>query len=187
MKPWKKVTASVLTASALLMGAPSIAGAQEKPDYSIFQLPKSGVLKAGDRGENVKVLQWALNKVVDAGLKTDGIYGSKTKNAVIKFQKSTKNLAADGIYGKKTHAALSEKINSSGFPEIVLKEGSKGEAVRILQKALNEIGSALTVDGIYGPKTKAAVLTFQKKYPEVKDTGVFDADTRILLDKVLHD
>ncbi|MDN4071871.1 MULTISPECIES: peptidoglycan-binding domain-containing protein [Fictibacillus] len=186
MKPWKKITVSVLTASALLMGVPSIAGAQEKPDYSIFQLPKSGVLKVGDRGENVKVLQWALNKVVNAGLKTDGIYGSKTKSAVIKFQKSAK-LVADGIYGKKTHAALSEKINSFGFPEIVLKEGSKGEAVRILQKGLNEIGSGLTVDGIYGPKTKAAVLKFQKKYPELKDTGIFDADTRILLDKVLHD
>ncbi|SDN04754.1 Peptidoglycan-binding (PGRP) domain of peptidoglycan hydrolases-containing protein [Fictibacillus solisalsi] len=182
----KKMIASVLTASALLMGVPSVAGAQTAPDYSIFQLPKSGVLKSGDHGENVKILQWALNKVMNAGLKADGIFGSKTKKAVIAFQKSAK-LVPDGIYGKKTHAALSEKVNSYGFPEIVLKEGSKGNAVKILQKALNEIGSSLSVDGIYGPKTKAAVLKFQKKYPELKDTGVFDAPTRILLDKVLHD
>lgn len=187
MKPWKIFTATILTASVLILGDPSIAGAQTKPDYSIFQLPKSGVLKTGDHGENVKILQWALNKAVNTGLKTDGIYGSKTKAAVIKFQKSTKTLVADGVYGRKTHEALSEKINSYGFPEIVLKQGSKGEAVKILQKGLNNIGSNLTVDGVYGPKTKAAVLNFQKKYPELKDTGIFDAPTRILLDKVLHD
>ncbi|AZV43491.1 hypothetical protein BAOM_2882 [Peribacillus asahii] len=31
------------------------------------------------------------------------------------------------------------KINSYGFAKVVLKEGSRGEAVRTLQKGLNEL------------------------------------------------
>lgn len=41
----------------------------------------------------------------------------------------------------------------------ILKLGSKGEDVNIVQKKLG-----LTVDGVFGPKTEAAVREFQKKY-----------------------
>ncbi len=41
---------------------------------------------------------------------------------------------------------------------MVLKVGSKGEAVRTLQEFLK-----LTVDGIFGPKTEAAVKNYQSK------------------------
>ena len=69
----------------------------------------------------------------------------------------------------------------------MLKEGSRGEAVKTLQKALNDLGYGLKVDGHYGAKTKAAVIKFQKQHPELKADGIFGAKTRILLDKVLHD
>ena len=69
----------------------------------------------------------------------------------------------------------------------MLKEGSRGEAVKTLQKALNDLGYGLTADGHYGLKTKAAVIKFQKQHPELKADGIFGAKTRILLDKVLHD
>ena len=46
-----------------------------------------------------------------------------------------------------------------------IRPGSKGEAVRQLQKDLNKIGyNCGTVDGIYGTKTLAAVREFQTYY-----------------------
>lgn len=57
------------------------------------------VFKKGSRGDGVKQIQIAL------GLKPDGIFGSQTENAVIKFQKE-KGLYPDGIVGKKTLDAL---------------------------------------------------------------------------------
>jgi peptidoglycan hydrolase-like protein with peptidoglycan-binding domain len=187
MKKWKALTSSAITASFLFIGIPADAGAKETINYSIFELPKSGVLKEGTRGEYVKILQRALNKVVKAGLTVDGYFGAITKKAVLAYQKTKPGLKADGIYGTKTHAALSKDINSFGFSEGTLKEGSRGKAVVTLQKGLNDLGYGLKVDGVYGPKTKAAVIKFQKRFPELTPNGIFDAKTRVLLDKVLHD
>ena len=58
------------------------------------------ILKKGSCGNDVKHIQVAL------GLTADGIFGEKTKNAVIKFQKEN-GLIADGIVGKKTLDMLS--------------------------------------------------------------------------------
>ena len=187
MKKWKAFIASILTATVLLVGVPLGASAQENLNYSIFDLPKSGQLKQGDRGENVKILQRALNQVVAAKLVADGVYGQKTKNAVLKFQQTSKDLKVTGVYDRSTHDALSKKINSSNFSNTVLKEGSRGEAVKTLQKALNDLGYGLKADGHYGAQTKAAVIKFQKQHSELKADGIFGAKTRILLDKVLHD
>lgn len=43
-----------------------------------------------------------------------------------------------------------------------LRRGSRGDAVRELQRRLNELGSTLAVDGKYGPATQAAVFWFQR-------------------------
>ncbi len=57
------------------------------------------LLKIGDKGDDVKVVQEAL------GITADGDFGPVTKNAVVAFQKK-KGLYADGIVGKQTWAAL---------------------------------------------------------------------------------
>ena len=98
-----------------MVGVPLGASAQENFELLIFDLPKSGQLKQGDRGENVKILQRALNQVVSAKLVADGVYGQKTKNAVLKFQQTSKDLKDTGIYDRSTHDALSKKINSANF------------------------------------------------------------------------
>ena len=65
----------------------------------------------GSTGEEVRQIQTKLNELgYDTG-GIDGTYGTKTKNAVIAFQKS-QGLSADGIAGPKTLEALG--IGSSG-------------------------------------------------------------------------
>lgn len=186
MNKFKKFSASLITASVLLVGIPAGgASAQESVNYSIFDLQAN--LKQGSKGENVKIMQRALNKVMGAELSEDGIFGPNTKTAVMAFQKSKKTLKVDGIYGSKTHAELSKVINSYGFENTVLKKGSRGEAVKTLQKALNDMSYKVTVDGIFGPQTENAVIKFQKRFPELKDDGIFGPKTKAVMDKVLND
>lgn len=63
--------------------------------------PITLVLKQGSRGQETKCLQTILG-----GLVADGIFGPKTKAAVILFQKNHPPLVPDGIVGPKTKAEL---------------------------------------------------------------------------------
>lgn len=127
------------------------------------------LVRSGSRGEDVKTLQAQLNALgYDCGA-VDGIFGAKTYNAVVKFQKD-RGLAVDGIVGKNTWAALGVTGTTvvetqtasitSNMP--LLCRGSIGEAVKTLQTRLNALGyDCGTVDGIFGIKTYNAVVKFQ--------------------------
>jgi putative peptidoglycan binding protein len=66
-------------------------------------------------------------------------------------------------------------------PRPVLRRGSTGESVRCLQMTLNNWGGAkLTVDGIFGPVTEAAVLRYQKAHGLVQDGVVGNQTWRSL-------
>ena len=123
---------------------------------------------SGSRGESVKTLQERLNaKGYNAG-SVDGIFGKNTQAAVMAFQKAN-GLAADGIVGKltwaklyDTTAALPAASTATGTQPMVYR-GSRGDAVRKLQELLNKRGfDCGAVDGIFGSKTYAAVVAFQK-------------------------
>ena len=57
-----------------------------------------------------------------------------------------------------------------------LSVGSKGEAVRFAQVALNANGARVTPDGNFGPLTRAAVVAFQKAR-SLPETGNVDSAT----------
>ena len=63
---------------------------------------------------------------------------------------------------------------ASNYPTV--QYGSQGETVRQLQRALNQAGYSLDVDGGFGTKTKAAVIDYQKKNGLAVD-GVVGTET----------
>jgi g-D-glutamyl-meso-diaminopimelate peptidase len=63
------------------------------------------IFKLGTRGEDVKNLQQALKTLGFPIGKVDGIFGNKTKEAVIAFQITSK-LNADGVVGPITWEKL---------------------------------------------------------------------------------
>ena len=62
-------------------------------------------MKKGDKGSNVKDLQYKLKKVLNKRITVDGDYGNGTKQAVWEFQELY-NLHVDGIAGTNTIAVL---------------------------------------------------------------------------------
>jgi murein L,D-transpeptidase YcbB/YkuD len=116
------------------------------------------VLKQGPNSAwppvTVRSLQYLLN-AHGAKLPVTGTFAAKTKAAVIAFQKA-RHLTADGVVGPATWRALL----------ITLHKGSTGPAVRAVQDQINfrnnKNGQTVNVDGIYGPKTQAAVRAFQQ-------------------------
>ena len=66
----------------------------------------------------------------------------------------------------------------------LLREGSKGNRVRDLQKALNKLGNKLVIDGIYGSKTKEAIKKLQKQ-ANISIDGIYGNNTAKELQKRL--
>ena len=85
-------------------------------------------------------------------------------------------------YGNNINLVQASQVNGypSSYPGYTLNLWTSGNNVKIIQTQLNRISesyptiSKLEVDGIYGPKTEAAVRTFQ---------GIFDVPTTGIVNK----
>jgi len=143
------------------------------------------LLKKGDTGAEVMQLQTALNKLGFNPGPIDGIFGPKTETAVKAFQ-STKGLLVDGIVGRNTWAAIDKALQNPPLPtHPLLRSGSTGVAVKYLQESLTKLGyTPGPIDGIFGPKTEAAVRSFQKAKGLVVD-GIVGNNTWAAIDKAL--
>ncbi len=96
----------------------------------------------------------------------DGVAGKSTKNAILRAQQKF-GLTPDGIAGAATIAELerqSQGSQTSTETTIVIAQASRGDVVN-LQKLLTDRGFYDgAIDGVMGPKTRAAVIAAQKKY-----------------------
>lgn len=121
------------------------------------------MLKEGDRGTAVLVLQRSLRmKCCDPG-GIDGVFGPNCTNAVKRFQRLS-GLGETGIYG--------------GFTEVfMLME------ILVIQKQLNELGyDTGGMDGKAGPKTYNSLLAFQSANGLTADGMVGPMTWRLLSD-----
>jgi peptidoglycan hydrolase-like protein with peptidoglycan-binding domain len=132
------------------------------PSAQNVTLTATATLQYGSSGQSVITLQQQLNSF-GYGLAVDGVFGSNTLNAVTSFQAS-KGLAADGIVGPLTWSALgTESAPQSGTATgtSILRYGSTGADVVLLQQKLNSFGYNLSADGVFGSNTLNAVTSFQ--------------------------
>lgn len=109
---------------------------------------------------DIKSLQYLLN-ANGAKLDVDGVYGAKTGDAVVAFQKD-KKLDPDGKVGPDTMAKLG--------PKLKVDQGN-ANAIKAAQTLLVKNGHSIEVDGKFGAATKAAVISLQDK-AGITDDGV---------------
>jgi peptidoglycan hydrolase-like protein with peptidoglycan-binding domain len=130
---------TVSLATALATGTASAAGPLY-PDQSL-----------GNRGSDVRALQ-ALLRQAGASIAVDGVFGSTTVTAVRAFQ-TERGLPVTGRADEATWTAIVVRVDRT----------STGDAVRALQRQLNEKRSAgLVVSGVWDAPTEAAVMAFQR-------------------------
>lgn len=145
-----------------------------------FEISSKNVLKFGSHGTDVVALQkFLLEKNYSVGV-IDGIFGKKTKIAVLDFQ-AKNQLDIDGVVGRKTlnkmqYACVESNKSIHGtietLPDIEkscdfkkAKKGDSGKEVGFIQEFLaGQNYYKGTSDGFFGPATELATKQFQMAY-----------------------
>jgi peptidoglycan hydrolase-like protein with peptidoglycan-binding domain len=113
------------------------------------------VLRVGAENHPVRTLQHLLRARREE-VAVDGRFGPRTQAAVRSLQAS-RGLGVDGVVGEQTWQALI----------VTVRRSSTGEAVRGVQEEFQfrnlsgDPGRGLQIDGVFGPRTDAAVRAFQ--------------------------
>ena len=128
-------------------------------------------LESGSEGDLVSVAQCLLGSSgFDPGEIT-GSFGESTATAVSDFQAEV-GLAETGVLDAHTWTAL---LSAGSTPE--LRDGSSGEAVSRLQRALTAaLGRTVDIDGQFGPNTEQAVRDYQSQV-ELDADGIVGSNT----------
>jgi peptidoglycan hydrolase-like protein with peptidoglycan-binding domain len=109
----------------------------------------------------------------------DGVLGPMTKQAIVSFQRKA-GLEADGVAGKRTRAALG-KYGQPLFGKRTLRRGMVGHDVSVLQFLLAKRGlPPERLNSNFGPATEALVRAFQKRAGLTVD-GVVGPSTQAAL------
>ncbi len=143
------------------------------------------ILTSGNVGSDVEKLQKMLvtisqdyNSIPVVNITSN--YDDLTRRAVFELQKimglettgSVNKIMWDRMNVLTSKRVEENFVDDTSFDESknVISEGKKGKMVSDLQKYLNTITEKnpsipkLTVDGIFGPKTKISVIAFQKLF-----------------------
>lgn len=96
-------------------------------------------------------------------------WGYTVKYVQNKTRKKGKGNWGQGSDYKYLGCIVNPNIDLYEAPNRVLKEGAKGEDVKWMQWAINRSGASCTVDGSFGPKTKAALKVAQGYWGLAKD------------------
>ena len=144
-------------------------------------------MQLGDSGPEVETVQYYLAFLGYfypqlPPIAVTGFFNEETRDAVFTFE-SEYGLVIDGIVDANTFSAIERAYKDAvsqlpanyqsaigePYPGRFLVEGDRGENVEIIQGYLNRIGRVdpeipvIDVDGIFGPRTKAAVIALQRQ------------------------
>ncbi len=169
------------------------------------------LLQMGSEGTGVLVLQYFLayiSRFVPGvpDLVLDGIFGGETEAAVRAFQ-SIYGLASDGVVGERTWQRIYDVYRglvaslpfaytegvTLPYPGDAITLGTESDAVRVMQEYLNFIARTypqiptVSVDGVYGPTTRAAVIAFQDLFSVPGGRGVVTSVTWNAITNVYDD
>ena len=161
-------------------------------------------LRRGTTGPSVVALQTALNRIsqsypaIPKIPAVDGIFGARTEAAVRKFQEVF-DLDVDGVVGKATwYAVVRLYVAVTSLAELrsqgqrfyanswansnPIEYGDRGIKVEHLQYMLSVLSAyipqipEISVDGIFGPATRNAVIAAQQRFG-LPQTGIVDYNT----------
>jgi peptidoglycan hydrolase-like protein with peptidoglycan-binding domain/DNA invertase Pin-like site-specific DNA recombinase len=184
--PFSRAGLAGLMAALVLLCLPGTSIAGGASDTSSAPDAASGLLQYGagygkaDGAKQVRVVQRTLRRLGWQPGPVDGLYGPRTEAGVTRFQAAAK-VAPDGIVGPRTRQALTRATKEplrrgAGFAQ---PDGSP--RVRALQVRLQRHGLRPgPVDGLFGPRTKAAVERLQRSRG-IPVSGVATAKTRRLI------
>lgn len=186
-RPVQRAGAGILTALVLLLGGmiTSVASAAEPVRLAattqVAPLAAGSGYGAAAEAKRVRVLQRALAQLGWAPGRVDGLFGPRTEAAVVRFQAAA-GLAVDGAAGPHVLRALAHAQRQPLRRGAGYAASNGSNEVRALQRGLRSRGLRPgPVDGLYGPRTEAAVARFQHA-ADLKASGV--ANTRTV--QVLH-
>ena len=163
----------------------------------------SGDIETGIVVPRVQIVQYYLN-ILSAFYRSipavdiTGVLDPQTRTSIIEFQK-TMGLPTTGIIDNETWKSITNiilgilktlpptivSLPRLTWVNIVYKRGSEGPGVVIIQEYLAYISSVIPnityvpfnlIDGVFGPITESAVITFQNEFGLVPD-GIVDEET----------
>jgi peptidoglycan hydrolase-like protein with peptidoglycan-binding domain len=160
--------AASITACLALLWVPTLSTAAEPANSSAEEADRGGtVLTLGhgygqSRGDSrVRALQRRLRALGQRPGPVDGLYGPRTEAAVERLQRDS-GLSVDGVVGPETRRVLNAEAPPLA-PSAGYAQPGGSSQVRAVQRRLRALGSRPgSVDGLYGPRTQAAVKRFQR-------------------------
>lgn len=142
-----------------LIGPPALPAPAAPFDHSAQGLPMHNwpTSARGDRDANVRAVQYLL-LAHGYPLSVDGVFGRTTEKALRRFQRAHRLVGSGGMNNPTWESLI-----------VPLRQGSKGPAVKAAQVELRQEGYAVTVDGVFGPRMKDAVLKLQSRTGHTAD------------------